>query len=359
VPSDELAAAGGCNEEQAPWHSEAMTPALRHTLAAVLVVAGAAVPASVSTAAQARPAGLGVTGWVLSGDSPSVVRSNAAGLTMLSVDGVTLQPDGRTITNPDRANAEELARTGRAAGLHVELLLSNYSNRLGDFDRAAAHRLLSSPENRRRVARQLARAVRHGHFDGVNVDLELVRRRDAAGLVALVRTLQARMPRARTVSIDVSAQTSAAAYRRHGYLLGALGRAANVIDLMTYDDHGPGWSGPGPIGPLAWQRSAMTTLLEQVPRRKARLGFGGYGYTWPAHGTGHDVTDAEARRLVAADGAQAVWNSTAGEWTARLSDGTVLWWADARSYALRLQLARELGVGGLAVWRLGSVDRLT
>ncbi|MGZ6733650.1 MAG: glycosyl hydrolase family 18 protein [Nocardioides sp.] len=335
-----------------------MAPVLRRTLVAALLLAGAAVPSSLATSAQARPAGLSVTAWVLSGDDPSVVRANASGVSMLSIDGVTLQPSGRTITDPDQANAAQLARAGHAAGLHVEIVLSNYSNRLGDFDRAAAHRLLSSAAHRHRVARQLARAVRQGGYDGVNVDLELVQRRDGAGLVALVRALQRRMPHARTVSVDVSAQSSTAAYRDHGYLLRRLGRFANVIDLMTYDDHGPGWSGPGPIGPLAWQRTTMTALLEQVPRHKARLGFGGYGYTWPTHGTGRSVTDDEARRLVADDGANATWNGAAGEWTARLSAGTVLWWADARSYALRLQLARDLGVGGVAVWRLGSVDRL-
>ncbi|WGL51688.1 glycosyl hydrolase family 18 protein [Nocardioides sp. BP30] len=336
-----------------------MAPTLRRAVVAVLALAAAAAPFGVPASAQARPAGLDVTGWVLSGDSPAVVQSNASGLTTVSVDGITLRHSGRALANPDRANALQLTRTGHAAGLHVELVLSNYSNRIGDFDRTALHRLLSSPRHRGRIAGQLARAVRQGGYDGVNVDLELVGRRDAGGLVAFVRTLQSRMPRARTVSIDVSAQTSRAAYLDHGYRLRQLGRVANVIDLMTYDDHGPGWSGPGPIGPLAWQRAAMTALLDQVPARKAQLGFGGYGYTWAPKGGGGTVTDAEARALVAADHATPTWNTAAGEWTARLSDGTVLWWADGRSYRLRLQLATSLGVRGVAVWRLGSVDRLS
>jgi spore germination protein len=331
----------------------------RRAILAVLALASAAAPTTVTSSAQAHPAGLSVTGWVLSGDSPGVVRSNAAGLTTVSVDGVTLKRSGRALADPDRAEAARLVGAGHAAGLRVELVLSNYSNRIGDFDRIAAHRLLSSEAHRHRIAHQLASAVRRGGYDGINVDLELVERRDASGLVALVRGLQAAMPHARTVSVDVSAQTSTAAYLDHGYRLHRLGKVADMIDLMSYDDHGPTWSGPGPIGPLAWQRATMTALLAQVPARKAQLGFGGYGYTWPAHGTGRTVTDAQARSLVAADGATATWDETAGEWTARLSNGTVLWWADARSYQLRVQLARDLGVSGLAVWRLGSVDQLT
>ena len=271
-----------------------------------------------------------------------------------------IAPDHLGFGLSDAPLADEFTYTFDAlAGLTAELLVSNYSNRSGDFDPQRLHALLSSPAKRDRVAARLAGSVADQGWDGVNVDLERVRAADGDGLVAFVQALQDLMPAARTVSIDISAATSARAYRDRGYRLAGLRDAADVIDLMTYDDHGPGWSGPGPVGPLAWQRSAMVSLLEQVPPRKARLGFGGYGYTWPRHGAGRSVTDAEARELVAADGATAVWNSVAGEWTARLSDGTVLWWADARSYALRLRLARDLGVGGLAVWRIGSVDPLT
>ena len=72
--------------------------------------------------------------------------------------------------------------------------------------------------------------------------------------------------------------------------------------------------------------------------------------------SGHTVTPAQARRL--ADD-QARWHADAGEWSARLGDGTRLWWSDARSYRVRRHLVAELGLHGLAVWRLGSADPLT
>ena len=85
------------------------------------------------------------------------------------------------------------------------------------------------------------------------------------------------------------------------------------------------------------------------------LGVAGYGYTWPG---GRTISPAKARKLVALDGARARWRTGAGEWTARLSDGTRLWWSDARSVALRHELATELGLHGIALWRLGSADPL-
>lgn len=324
----------------------------RRATVAALAAALVLVPASATTA---RPAGLQITGWILGSGTVAQVDRNAGGLTTLSVDGLVLR--GRGITRPGRRMLQ-LARRAHHDGLRSELLVSNYSNALGDFDPAGLHRLLSHPARIATVARQVATTATRGPWDGVNVDFERVRRGDAAGLVSFVRRLQGAMPARRTVSVDVSAATSPTAYRSQGYRLAPLGGVADVIDLMAYDDSGPTWTGPGPVGPLPWQRRALAALLRRVPAARVQLGVAGYGYTWPAHGTGRSVTDTGARRLVRRDGADARWDRRAGEWTATLSNGTVLWWSDARSYRLRVRLARARGIRGVAVWRVGSADRL-
>lgn len=324
----------------------------------LLALLGVVVAALLPPPAAARPPeGLEVTGWILQGSPDRLVDRNAAGLTTLSVASVTLGPSGARVSPPGPEHLRLLAAAHRH-GLAAELLLSNWSDRLGDFDPRRNHRLLADPARIRRVAARLAAYVTDQGWDGVNVDLERIRASDGPGLVALVSALQERMPAGRTVSVDVSAATSVAGYRARGYRLGGLAAAADVVDLMTYDQHGPSWSGPGPVGALPWQRAALDALLAVVPASQVQLGVAGYGYTWPRRGAGGTVTVAQARRLVARDGARAHWRPGPGEWTARLSDGTVVWWSDRRSYARRVALAREYGVRGLAVWRLGSADPL-
>ncbi|GEP37300.1 hypothetical protein NPS01_09630 [Nocardioides psychrotolerans] len=225
--------------------------------------------------------GLSVTGFALGSATDRLVAENARGLTTVSVAGVSITADGAWVARPT-ADVRRLAGTARREGLRSELLLSNYSNRQGGFDARAAHLLLSNPAHIDRVATRMAGFVRAQGWSGVNVDLELVRRQDADELVRLVRALQSAMPEARTVSIDVSASTSLTAFRGRGYKLGALGRAADTVVLMTYDLHGPSWSGPGPIGPTDWQRRAVTAALEAVPASRLDLGVAGYGYTWPS-----------------------------------------------------------------------------
>jgi len=127
---------------------------------------------------------------------------------------------------------------------------------------------------------------------------------------------------------------------------------------MAYDEHGPTWNGVGPIGGLPWQEACLQQLLTLVPAAKVDLGVAGYGYTWPTTGTGVSVGDAQARQMVADDGSSATWDSTQGEWTATLSDGTVLWWSDAKSWSLRVTLAQKYALHGMALWSLGLSEPL-
>ncbi|VXB47069.1 glycosyl hydrolase family 18 protein [Nocardioides sp. AX2bis] len=326
-----------------------------------LALAAAAAPAlpgpAVADDGAVAASPLAVTGYVIQSARSAVVTRDADALTTVTVAGVEITRDGASVGTSTR-DARRLLRTAQGSGLRAELILSNYSERLGGFDTRAADRLLRSAEHRDRVVDSLVDQVVDQGWDGVNVDLEALRTRDANGLVALLRALSARLPDDREVSIDVSARTSEKAYRDAGYRLAAIGEAVDVFQLMAYDMHGPTWSRPGPIGPLDWQRSAAEVVLGAVPAEKLDLGVAGYGYRWTGRLTGRSLTVAQARSVVARSGAEARYDDEAGEWTATLPGGDVLWWSDGASYERRRELAAELGLHGLALWRLGSADRL-
>jgi spore germination protein len=337
-------------------------------LAAVAVLAATPALASASTAASSAASsaaptrahsqeGLAVTGFALGSLRSAQLDRDADALDTVTVAAVGLSASGDSVGQPD-AGMERVRSEAAGHGLGTELLLSNYSDAKGGFDAQAAHRLLSSPENIDAVAEQVAWMAIEGGWGGVNIDLELVPKGDAGGLVELAGALNDALGTGRTLSIDVSASNSPRGYRNGGYLLDPLGRIVDVVVLMTYDYSGPTWSDPGPIGPVAWQRDSVEVASRYVPADKLDLGIAGYGYTWPKRGTGRSVTVAQARKMVAKDGARARWHSDSKEWSATLSNGTVLWWSDARSYAARVALAEELGMHGVAVWRLGSADPL-
>lgn len=327
-------------------------------LAALVALGLLSAPAAAGPPARARAKHpLVVTGYALPGLKASVLRRDRHALDIVGADGLSVKADGSGVTSSNAA-LRRLKRLAHRRGLRAELLVNNYAGSLGDFDPVRVSRLLGSKAHRGAAVRRLVRTVRREKWDGVTVDLEAMRRRDRDGLVAFVRELRAALPRRVELSMDLGARTSIRQYRDAGFDLRRLARHVDRMVLMTYDQHGPGWSGPGPIGAIPWQRRTMKVLLGRVPRARVDLGIAGYGYTWPTSGTGHTVSPRRARAMVEADGATAVWHPKIGEWSTDLSDGTVMWWSDARSYRRRLAVARDLRVHGVALWVLGTADPL-
>ena len=300
-----------------------------------------------------------VTGYLEDGSAPSFIDRSASALSTVGVDGVVLNNAGSTVSPVDASELALLARS-HARGLRADLLVSNYSNAIDDFSPEVASHLLSSPSHIARVAMELARVVAREGWNGLSVDLESLDHHDAPGLVDFLSTLNHDLAPNVSLSVDVAAADSRTAYLAIGFNLVALSHVVDHVVVMTYDEHGP-WSGPGPIGALAWQARTLAALLREVPPSQVDLGVAGYGYTWPAGSRLHDgvtLGDAQARSMVTKDHARAIWVPASGEWTATLSNGTTLWWSDSRSYRLRAKLARRDHLHGLALWQLASSDPL-
>jgi spore germination protein len=270
------------------------------------------------------------------------------------VDGVNLTASGSAVTAPD---GHALAQLARAHAEHLKgvLLVGNWDESIEEFYEPTAYALLGNEQHVSAVASQLATFVVNEGWDGVSVDLESLLRRDAGGLVAFIHALRADLPVADSVNVDVTNYTTPSKYVATGYDLGALGADADEVTLMAYDQHGPWDERPGPVASLSWTRAGLKVLLRYIPAAKIDLGVAGYGYAWRPHGN-VQLSDAQARELVASDHAVAHYKQSIGEWTAVLSDGSTLWWSDSSSYLQWAQLALEDHLHGMAVWSLGLSD---
>jgi spore germination protein YaaH len=303
-----------------------------------------------------RPAtpAFAATGYVDSGDGDvaALLRRSAATVDDVGVDGASLNAAADGIVLADRARVALAA--AHAAGRPASLLVSNFDDGLGDFSPRLGARLLRSPERRAAVAAAVAAEVRSRGWDGATVDLEALDVRDRAGLVAFVGAVRAALPGDLTVDVDVPAATDPRDPGLAPFDLPALAAAADRVVVMAYDQHYIGGR-PGPVAGLGWFRRSVRTALSGVPAARLRVGVAGYGYRWRRDGRTSAVTVRAARRLA---GRRARWDATQAEWTARLADGSVLWWSDARSVRARTAVARDAGAAGIALWRLGAADPL-
>ena len=134
---------------------------------AILAATTVAAASTISNgSARAGTPEMPVTGYAQDGTPPGQVAASAAGLATVGVDGVDVSASGTTVPPPDAPDLS-LLYEARKFRLQAELLIGNYSDRLGGSDPTAAHALLSSPSNIDRVADTLARLVASQGWTGI------------------------------------------------------------------------------------------------------------------------------------------------------------------------------------------------
>ncbi|MES1211960.1 MAG: glycosyl hydrolase family 18 protein [Leifsonia sp.] len=295
-----------------------------------------------------------VTAFVPSWADPGDIDKSKAATSMVAISGIDIAAGGAAVTDPSADVLGQLAHAHRL-GKKAEVLLLNFKAGTG-FSDEVAKSMLSTKANRDSAAASLAAVVAKYGFDGVMFDLEELKSDDADGLTAFAAQLRRDVGPGIHLDAALQASTSAGGYARRGYDVAGLLASLDTVTVMAYDQHGTfNPTNPGPVGELTWQRKVLAALLLTAKPGQVDLGVAGYGYRWASDGT-HTVGDVRARRLVAAADVTPTFDGDRGEWTATLPDGQVFWWSDARSIALREQLAASLGLHGVAVWSLALSD---
>jgi spore germination protein len=312
--------------------------------------------AALAFGAPAAAPTLPVLGFQSDGSPTSLIAQDAPGLGSVGVDGLNLTGKPGAVSAPAASDRAQLA-AAHAAGLPAVLLVGNYSGAINDFSEPLAYKTLASATAIGKLAATLSADVRSEGWDGISVDLESLQARDAAGLVTLLSDLRSDLGPSASLTVCVENLTAAKQYPANGYDLAGIAQSVSQVVLMAYDQHGPWEKTPGPVGATSWVKQGLRALMTAVPASQIDLGVAGYGYVWGPGGR-HQLSDADARALVAKQGGHARWVASVAEWTAKLSSGAVVWWSDARTLALRQTLAARFGVHGLAVWSLGLSDQI-
>ncbi len=317
----------------------------------VTLAANAPVAAAMAAPAPRRsfPSGFLNSAFVLQGEPRSVasLRAHLASLQVAFPDWLSFaDATGVLKVSVDAQLTADL----HAAGVKVLPRLANtdangvwFEDGLGDFLRdnngvgdAFLERLVASLEANK--------------ADGVNVDIENLDSDDSGAFVDwLGRVTEALHARGLLVTVDVPMNDEA-------YDYAAIGRIADAVVLMAYDQH---WatSAPGAIAGRAWFERGLDAATRRIPASKLIVGVGAYAYDWTegvatAEALGFDDTlslaDRHDARVEFADDGESHFRyvDTAG----RNHD---VWLLDALSAWNEYHYAQRAGTRGAAVWRTG------
>ncbi|MCL6638325.1 MAG: glycoside hydrolase [Firmicutes bacterium] len=230
----------------------------------------------------------------------------------------------------------------------------------GYFDPGRAHSVLANVEYRRNLEKNILKEIQNGGFDGVNIDLEAVPPGDRNHYTVFLGELRDMFrPYGYLLTVSIPAKSSDDSQNAWSgaYDYRAIGRLADLVAIMTYDEH---WSGgePGPVASFGWVQHALDYAIQTIPRQKILMGIAAYGYDW-SDGGARVLSWAVVNRLTAQYNSARWSDQFCSPYTTyRDSGGSYheIWFENKYSLALKLDLARAYGVGGVAVWRLGMED---
>ncbi|RFU69196.1 LysM peptidoglycan-binding domain-containing protein [Bacillus sp. V59.32b] len=230
------------------------------------------------------------------------------------------------------------------------------------FDPALTDSVLSNPQKRLKVISTLRDSLVQTDSDGINVDFENINIKNKQDYVVFIGELKkALQPHGIIVSVDVSRENEDP-FWSGSFDRKELGKIADYIVMMGYDEHWGGSPKAGSVASLPWTKEGIELLMKEVPSHKIILAVPFYTREWVTNlstgkVTSHDRTMAQANQIISSKGLQKVWDQKTSqnyvEYTAG-GEKHQIWLEDQKSIGLRMNLVKQNHLGGAAAWYIGS-----
>ena len=265
---------------------------------------------------------------------------------------------------PAGRGRDALAAKLQSLGIATTLLVANPGP--GGFDGPLGAAVAMDPKARAKLVDALVSARAREHHAGIELDLEAMPTKAAAGYAELVRAVKTAAGDGVEVSVDVHPKTvddpGWDGPGAHDY--SAIAEAGAIVRLMTYDlSIGP--VPPGPSTKASWVREVVAyARTKKVPAAQLEIGLPAYGYDFPPQGKGaplalkyNEIMQLKARVKAA------VLRDDAGtpHFAYDAKDGRhEVWFDDAESIGRLLEDLRPAAndVRGIAIWGVGGADPL-
>jgi len=229
-------------------------------------------------------------------------------------------------------------------------------------DQTMTHQMLSSSDQRKTFIATLLNAVQKYGVDGLNLDFENVAPEDRGGMTQFVSELSAALhAKGATLSVNVSPDLGTDWTDAFDYA--ALGKYADYVVLMGYDEHWGGAPTAGSVSSVPWLQAGLRKLRLHVPANKTILALPFYTRDWYANALGMQSTELslEQQNSILQWGITKIaWNDALSQYEAEYVASGVrhrIWVEDGRSIASKIRMAEMEKVAGYAYWYMGGESR--
>ncbi|HEX2951883.1 MAG TPA: glycosyl hydrolase family 18 protein [Armatimonadota bacterium] len=291
------------------------------------------------------------------GSAASMTSATSAStpITAVSIDVITVAADGSLSgTLP-----ADLLASNQVNGKMSYACISNFGTT--DFDPTIAHGALVT--NRAITLQNIIALAKTANLAGINIDFEGIYPADRNAYTSFINDLAAQLHAIHSnLMLSVPAKTADSANDTWTwpYDYAAFGNSADLIQVMTYDEHYSSGS-PGPVAGSDWMLASLQYAVTQIPANKILLGLPAYGYDWNlTAGSATSVAFKDIPALLASTGAIPQWdaqtNSAHIAYTASDSSVHQVWYETVQGLQVKAQFAKNLDLGGISMWALGDED---
>jgi|LSQX01.2.fsa_nt_gb spore germination protein YaaH len=224
--------------------------------------------------------------------------------------------------------------------------------------------LVSSAQNRRAFAQNLIQLIQQYNFDGVNIDIEDAFTEDSDNLAQLyVDIADAFRPGGYFLAASVPSRVSDEPFNPFSdpFDYSVIGSAVDEFIVMLYNEYGWPGSPPGPPVSIPWMRRVLAYTKTKMPWYKIAAAVSVFGFDFNlATNRSSYASYQRAMQLANQYGSviqfdmnrQTPWFA----YTDAQGQPHQVWFENADSIRAKITTAWNMGVNGVALWRLGMED---
>ena len=303
---------------------------------------------------------LGYYAGFLAEEGYASVTSYTSYLSVVSADVFAVTASG-TIDGSAPANLLSFDKTN---GIRTYACISNCGE--NDFDSTLGHSAIV--KNKALVIANMVALVNNGSWEGINIDFENLFPADRDAFSHFINDLaNALHEKGLKLTISVPAKSSDDPGDDWSWPFdyALLGADADLIQLMTYDEHGP-WSDPGSVAGFEWMENCVQYAVSVIDPAKLLIGLPAYGYDWNLTDPNQnsDFAWKEVPDILTKTGATPLWDGQTKSVTLAYTnsigtkDGAhhVAWYEAPAGISAKTALVTKYNLAGLSMWVLGDED---
>ena len=280
------------------------------------------------------------------------LQKNIDKLNMVLPEWFFIDPKTDTLQPNIDLNALQVMKKNQ---IKIIPIINNINQNLGvgEFDGKMMHRILNNTAKKERLLNDIIKYIHQYQLQGINIDFEELSEKTDEPIIAFQKEIYTRLHAENLIvtqdimpgNEDFNAK-SLAAYN-------------DYLFLMAYDEH-YSTSTPGNVSSQQFIEKVLDETAAGIPSNKIILCFAGYGYDWAAGSEGETVTYQQALSNAKINKANITFDNSSYNNNYNYTDGNKVkhqvYFADAATNFNTIRFADEYGVGGTALWRLGSED---